>query len=257
MVKHLRSFFDWSYTSWFLAVFIGSGLTLVFYKYFGLADLSFVMAGVWSITFWNLHQFLLRKRDALNERKVRKNPKLLRKKRVHYITWRWGVTGLLVLFIAACVMGVNAVQERYELESLQGWLIPANQVSQDFCSGPFTPKNALTVHLGKFEVYASAFPYTVLRISGQRAITLNRDEQGRIAVSVEVLDKDNKVALMNVAFIETMECLSVSKLPDGPSWASDSLCGGPHTISSVAPGVMWCWRCGASRKRYGASSDAT
>jgi hypothetical protein len=43
------------------------------------------------------------------------------------------------------------------------------------------------------------------------------------------------------SFIEPMECLSVSKLPDDTQWVWEILCGGPHKISSVAPDVMWRW----------------
>jgi len=171
---------------------------VLFYKYFALADLFFAAASLWSITFWQLHGFLVRKRNALNERKVRKNPDLLRKKRFSYWAWRWGISGLLTLVTLACLFGVHAVQERYELESLQGWLIPANDPdpSPDICSGPFTPKRALRIHLGKFELFAGVFPYTVLAVNQQKAIVLNRDEHGRIAISMEIRDKDGKVVVL-------------------------------------------------------------
>jgi hypothetical protein len=40
------------------------------------------------------------------------------------------------------------------------------------------------------------------------------------------------------SFVEPMECLSVSKLPEGLEWLCEGLCGGPHKISSVAMNVM-------------------
>jgi hypothetical protein len=39
------------------------------------------------------------------------------------------------------------------------------------------------------------------------------------------------------SFIEPMECLSVSKLPEGAPWIWEILCGPPHKIS-VAMNVM-------------------
>ena len=33
------------------------------------------------------------------------------------------------------------------------------------------------------------------------------------------------------AFLEIMECSAVSKLPDGPQWVYEILCGPPHKIS--------------------------
>jgi hypothetical protein len=40
-------------------------------------------------------------------------------------------------------------------------------------------------------------------------------------------------------FIEAMECLPVTKMPDGPEWTYEILCGRPHKSSSVAQPVMW------------------
>jgi len=59
------------------------------------------------------------------------------------------------------------------------------------------------------------------------------------------------------AFVEPMECEPVSQLRQVSGWVYEILCGQPHKISSVAFAVMWRWRCGASRKRYGTSSYAT
>ena len=41
------------------------------------------------------------------------------------------------------------------------------------------------------------------------------------------------------SFVEPMECLSVSKLPEGLEWLWEILCGPPHKMSSVAMNVMW------------------
>ncbi len=51
----------------------------------------------------------------------------------------------------------------------------------------------------------------------------------------------NKPALPEQAasFIETMDCLPVSKLPDGPEWPYEILCCRPHNISYVAQRLMW------------------
>ena len=40
-------------------------------------------------------------------------------------------------------------------------------------------------------------------------------------------------------FIETMDCLPVAKLPEGPGWTYEFLCCGSHKISYVAFGIMW------------------
>ena len=45
----------------------------------------------------------------------------------------------------------------------------------------------------------------------------------------------------SAGFIETMDCLPVSKLPEGPMWTYEILCDGQHKISYVVKVIMWCW----------------
>jgi hypothetical protein len=59
------------------------------------------------------------------------------------------------------------------------------------------------------------------------------------------------------SFVEPMECLSVSKLPEGLEWLWEILCGPPHKISSVASAVMWRWGVGLAKKTHGTASGAT
>jgi hypothetical protein len=40
-------------------------------------------------------------------------------------------------------------------------------------------------------------------------------------------------------FIEAMECLPVTKIPERPEWTYELLCKRPHNSSSVAQPVMW------------------
>jgi len=58
-------------------------------------------------------------------------------------------------------------------------------------------------------------------------------------------------------FIEPMDCLPVSKLPEGPAWVWESLCGRPHKSSSVAFDVMWLWNTAPAIEAYRTAADAT
>jgi hypothetical protein len=40
-------------------------------------------------------------------------------------------------------------------------------------------------------------------------------------------------------FIDTMDCLPVTELPEGSEWTYEVLCGPQHKISYVAPSIMW------------------
>jgi hypothetical protein len=59
------------------------------------------------------------------------------------------------------------------------------------------------------------------------------------------------------AFIESMECLPVTKIPEGPEWTYEFLCRAPHKISSVAFGVMWRFCFSAADKAHGLLRSAT
>jgi len=55
----------------------------------------------------------------------------------------------------------------------------------------------------------------------------------------EIRTRLDSLPKTEASFVEPMECLSVSKLPEGLEWIWEILCGGPHKISYVASGVMW------------------
>lgn len=63
----------------------------------------------------------------------------------------------------------------------------------------------------------------------------------------------NSFPISSATFIRPMECLAVSRLPDGAQWLYEILCGGPHKISSVAFGVMWRWDAVLARNAPGLS----
>jgi hypothetical protein len=64
-------------------------------------------------------------------------------------------------------------------------------------------------------------------------------------------------AAKSVGFIETMDCLAIPKIPEGPEWTYEILCGGPHKISSVAPSIMWRCYFDVASKAHGLHSGAT
>jgi hypothetical protein len=194
----LRKFFHWSIGQFFVGLFLPTGIGFALANHFILAY-SFLSAfGLWLILLWLFSDFLAHKRAVLSERRIRKHPAMLQKEKSNYRVWQWSISGLLAIISLACLFWVHMVQEQHELESLQGWLLPANDPDPqpDICSGPFTPHQVLKIHLGKFEVFASVFPYTVLAVNKQKAIIINRDENGRIAVSMEIRDKDSKIVVL-------------------------------------------------------------
>ena len=65
------------------------------------------------------------------------------------------------------------------------------------------------------------------------------DDARRVRYTLRVNHPPSPPQLRPPTFVEPMECLAVTKLPDGQQWLYEVLCGSPHKISSVALGVMW------------------
>jgi len=42
----------------------------------------------------------------------------------------------------------------------------------------------------------------------------------------------------SAGFIESMKCLPVSEVPEGPEWTYELLCGPPHKTSYIALKIM-------------------
>jgi hypothetical protein len=71
-------------------------------------------------------------------------------------------------------------------------------------------------------------------------------------MKAEIRKRLNSLPKTQASFVEPMECLSVSKLPEGPEWIWEPLCGGPHKIlwrpALCGPGMRF-WL-GGARARF-------
>jgi hypothetical protein len=76
-------------------------------------------------------------------------------------------------------------------------------------------------------------------------------------MKAEIRKRLNSLLKTQASFVEPMECLSVSKLPEGSQWLWEILCGQPHKISSVASAVMWRWGCSGPLEDARNRLDAT
>lgn len=71
------------------------------------------------------------------------------------------------------------------------------------------------------------------------------------------MPKKSGAIARDAGFIETMDCLPVSKLPEGPEWTYEILCDALHNISSVPFSVMWRCCFSAADKAHGLLRSAT
>jgi hypothetical protein len=106
-----------------------------------------------------------------------------------------------VTVLVSSALFVSYKREQHILKEYQGFLLPANDPdprnSCDFEIGghKMMPESALKVFLGKIMVSYSMFPHKIFTVNGKNPLVLNRDEAGRIALTMDIFDKDGKIVV--------------------------------------------------------------
>jgi hypothetical protein len=95
------------------------------------------------------------------------------------------------------VQAINTYSLEQELKLHTDWLIPASDPQpKTACPDPTElPPGSLTLVMGSSAAYASTFPAAVVVIDQQIRFSLDRDPQGRIAVTTDVFDAADNVVV--------------------------------------------------------------
>ncbi len=199
-MSKLRGAFHWQYSGVLIFFFyalafamVGIGMALEpFEELFNFAHLFLLVSTIWAIGWWLAS-------DVLEEKK----PKLTRKQKKHnekvslatYRAWQWIPTILIVLAFLCSRKLTSRIELARELSLNHGWLVPADDPdpTANPCAGPFTPKNVLKIHLGKIMAYGSGFPYPILAVDGKKELFVDRDEKGRVAISLDIRSPDERI----------------------------------------------------------------
>lgn len=210
-LSDVRGLFSWNWG--FVLFFFASAVTIIgigvavepFEYLFGLARLFFVLCLISAVGWW-LTSKQLEKRKPRVTRKQKKHGE--RVSYVGYRIWKWGVAGLMVLVVGYALNVTAKVELSRELSLDHGWLMPANDLdppnncSFEISAGAGTgrtiklmPDNALKVFLGKVMVSYSSFPHNIFTVNKKNPLVLNRDQSGRIALTMDILDRDGKVVV--------------------------------------------------------------
>ena len=82
-----------------------------------------------------------------------------------------------------------------ELNLNHGWLVAADDAdpAENPCVGPLEPKDVLKIHLGKIMAYGSGFPYPILAVNGKKELFVDRDDKGRVAISLDIRSSDERI----------------------------------------------------------------
>src|ERR1700730_8816309 len=179
------------------------GLTAIYGDDFILGIVALALAAVWGIAGWLVS-------DELRKRKpqpLRKNPKYLKvekykREKRGYLFWMFTIPVGLVAALVLSAWFANNKREGKFLKQYEGFLLPGdNPDPPSFCTGDNNSRfggespDALKVFMGRNEAFSSRFPYVVLRVRGRDRMVIDRDEAGRIALSIDILDAQGKTII--------------------------------------------------------------
>lgn len=180
-------------------IFAVASLFMTFQHYL-LAELGFWLTGVWTLIAWRFSPFLQRgERDiARLKRKVEKltanrsTRDAYESKRLRYSWYERGVSIIIGLLTIGAILWVRMEAHKYELSLWEGRLYPANEdVPVVHCP---VDDNTLLLFLGSNGIaFAKAFPRPVIRVRDVDVLTIDKNEDGSLAVSAIIKRDDGKI----------------------------------------------------------------
>ena len=158
-----------------------------------------VVAGVWGVASWILSDELKKRKPRPPKKQQYLKVQKYKQAQDSYLLWKFGMS--ILIFVPIVCGGLWGMHKREEtiLNEYQGFLLPADEPDPpSFCTGNDTVlgrinRDALKIFIGRNEAFSNHFPYVVLRVRNKDRIVMNRDDTGRIALTVDILDKEGRV----------------------------------------------------------------
>ncbi len=177
------------------------GLQAVYGDDFVLGTLSLSLSAVWGIAAWWLSDELQRRRPQPPRKQKYAQIEKYKHSRHRYLLWKFSIPVFIMAVLILSAFFVSYKREQNILKEYEGFLLPANDPdppnSCNFEIGghKMMSDSALKVFLGKIMVSYSMFPHRIFTVNGKNPLVLNRDEAGRIALTMDIFDKDEKIVV--------------------------------------------------------------
>lgn len=124
----LGRFFNWQYSGWFIAIFIAAGIGLWGSHEYDVTYILFVVAGCWSLLYWQFSGFMIaklkasrtaRSRFAAKPKSDARKADAIRAQRA-FAGWNLLVSSVIVAIVAVLVMFIHRDKLQYrKLDVLQ------------------------------------------------------------------------------------------------------------------------------------------
>jgi hypothetical protein len=198
--KKLRRFFHWKHSGVLIPLFIGMGGIMLGVGVsmpsaealiFNLAYVFFALASIWTLGFW-LTSDALRALDPHTWSKQRKRGRNTARERIFYRIWQWVGCAACLLFLFLSIAFTHFTWNKKDLSQMGGILVPAND--PDPIGGQCTiGEDEVGLYLGNYSAKTARFPVTAVQVGGKPLVVLDRNQDGSIALSVDVLSDDGRV----------------------------------------------------------------
>ena len=173
------------------------------YRWPLLAKVLFVSSGILTVAHYIFSDSLavsegnLERSKTEAEKDISRLRKGLAYKQARF--WHYGrPVAVIVIGFLTTALGLHWIhsgQKAVELSQLQGRLYPANEPTpQNPCQASVNDAH-LVVLLGADAVLADKFPVSILNVEGTDRLALDREQDGSIAVSVDILKDDGGVLI--------------------------------------------------------------
>jgi hypothetical protein len=180
-------------------ILIGIGTAMIYGYDFAPGIACFVIAGLWGVAAWNLSDELKKQKPQPPKKQQYLKVQKYKQAQIKYLLWKFGISFLIFVPIVCGGLWGSHKREETILNQYQGFLLPADEPDPpSFCTGNDTAlgrigKDALKIFVGRNEAFSNHFPYVVLRVRNKDRIIMNRDDTGKIALTVDILDKQGRV----------------------------------------------------------------
>lgn len=199
MPRFIRRAFNWKQAIWFIPFCLASGFGAAFADQFALAHLFNVLWWIYSLVCWLASDTLAAKLQRSLVYLADGSLPPPSKKR--YRIWQIIPSVFLVVAFFAAGYWIRTVQRAKQLGSLDEWLRPGSAPAPPSAcnsSAPLPP-DAVAIYLGnsRLATGGNPFPWAVIVPQDRRIrkpiLAIERDEEGRIAIDLDVRGKDGRI----------------------------------------------------------------
>jgi len=192
MSLRFKSMFHWKHSKWVIELCGGAALATALASQFYFAYFFLFVTTFYSIGCWLTSDTLARKRQSkpvLYGPDEERLPSAVKTP----LLWRLVPTAAMLVLFGFFGLWIRGLQIDKELESLSGWLYPAGEHVDVPC--PLAYPDDLVLVCGTNSYFADKFPHTVIAINCDNVLSVDRDVNGRVGITLTILDKDGKVVV--------------------------------------------------------------